>query len=67
MAVFEIFLCQWIQYVYRFIENSKLKCVGLDFVNFGSKTYLWLFTYLCRQFIKLALYAHFNSAKKSIL
>ena len=41
--------------------------IGLDFVNFGSKTYIELFTYLCRQIIKLALYTHLNSAKKSIL
>ena len=38
--------------------------IGLDFVNFGSKTYIELFTYLCRQIIKLALYTHLNSAKK---
>ena len=41
--------------------------IGLDFVNFGSKTYIELFTYLCRQIIKLALYTNLNSAKKNIL
>ena len=38
--------------------------IGLDFVNFGSKTYIELFTYLCRQIIELALYTHLNSAHK---
>ena len=38
--------------------------IGLDFVHFGSKTYIELFTYLCRQIIKLALYTHLNSSKK---
>ena len=44
--------------------NDLRENIGLDFVNFGSKTYIELFTYLCRQIIKLALYTHLNSAKK---
>ena len=36
------------------------------FCKFGSKTYIELFTYLCRQIIELALYTHLNSAKKNI-
>ena len=37
--------------------------IGLDFVNFALK----MFTYLCRQMIKLAFYTHFNNAIKYLM
>ena len=47
--------------------HQNILNLGLDFVNFGSKMYIELFTYLCRKIIKLALCTHFNSAIKCFI
>ena len=61
----------WSDITYLAANTTTGRCIfkgqhRSGFCKFGSKTYIELFTYLCRQIIKLALYTHLNSAKKNI-